>query len=387
MSVEVHFVQGGDEPILAGAGSATLSCPCGYALVTGYDPERVLGIGLQCARCGTVTTTPPLPAGETPPSAAIVAEPSVEPRMVSMTVPPGVAVVGRAEMDRLRALYRPVTPADNTYRMSPERLDEVAAVYERHTGAALPAVAVGLDDPFRGFRDHALAWSVGQLRAAMRDTAWSGIRNDVTSVAALHVAGFLHFVATWSHHPLFPAMAATAADRGCSLHGLAPFAAAHCVNMMGNRIIFPTPLGYPGRIEGFGLLSGATDVVPVHIEVFDRFEFPFGLVWDHASLRTAVAGVIEAAMGRINPRHPGLLLLSPGGGVAGYDAALNQAMEAAMLSLGRKNRGLMAVASVVLRQQPGPDPASIRFGYGFFPVANRHYRGENQLRMGQRDGL
>jgi len=50
-------------------------------------------------------------------------------------------------------------------------------------------------------------------------------------------------------------------------------------------------------------------------------------------------------------------------------------------SLGRKNRGLMAVATIALRQQPTADPASVRFGYGFFPVTNRRYQGE-PLRMG-----
>ena len=74
MTSDVHFVQGGDEPILAGAGAGTLSCACGNTLVSGYDQQRVLGIGLQCARCGAVTVTPPLPAGITPPSATIVAE-------------------------------------------------------------------------------------------------------------------------------------------------------------------------------------------------------------------------------------------------------------------------------------------------------------------------
>jgi hypothetical protein len=380
MMSDVHFVQGGDEPILAGVGSKTLACQCGNTLITGYGPDRVLGVGLQCSRCGTVTTTAPLPEGAIPPSAAIVAEPSPEPRMVAMTVPAGVAVVGRAEMDRLGALYRPATPANNTYRMSPETLDEAAAAYERHLGVPLPAITAHSGEPFRGLREHALGWAIEQLRAAMRDASWVGIQNDLTAIAALHVAGFLHFVATWSHHPLFPAMAATAADRGCSLHGLAPFAAAHCVNMMGNRIIFPTPQGYPGRIEGFGLLSGPSDVIPVHTDVFDRFEFPFGITWDQASLRAGVSAVIEAAQGRINLRHPGLLLLSPGIALAGYDGALNQAVEAAMLSLGRKNRGLMAVATVMLRQQTTPDPAAVRFGYGFFPVTNRRYQGANQLR-------
>ena len=379
MTADVHFVQGGDEPVLAGVGSGTLSCSCGHTLAVGYDADRVLGVGIQCARCGTVTTTLPMAEGALPPSAVLIAPPSTEPRTVPMTVAQGITVIGQAEMDRLSALFRPVTPTDNTYRITPERLDEAATVYQRHVGDPLPPVALNPNEPFRGLRDHALGWAVEHLRVETRDPAWAGIRNDVTATAALHVAGFLHFVATWSHHPLFPAMAATAADRGCSLHGLAPFAAAHSLNMMGNRLIFPPPLGYPGRVEGFALLTGSANALPVHVDIFDRFEFPFGQRWDHANLRTTVSVAIEAVQGRINLRNPGILLLSPGAALGGYDAALHQAIEATMLSLGRKNRGLMAAGSILLRQQPTTDPAAVRFGYGLLPVANRRYQGEAQI--------
>ena len=151
------------------------------------------------------------------------------------------------------------------------------------------------------------------------------------------------------------------------------FAAAHSLAMAGSRIGFQKPLGYPSRIGGFDLAVGATEVVSVLIDVFDRFEFPFGRPWDHANLRVAVADAVSAAAGRINLRNPGLLLLSPGTALAGYDEALIEAVKAVVPSLGRKNRGLMAVAPIVLRLQPMPDPQAIRIGYGLFPVQNRRY--------------
>jgi hypothetical protein len=62
--------------------------------------------------------------------------------------------------------------------------------------------------------------------------------------------------------------------------------------------------------------------------------------------------------------------------LGGFDEALIEAVTAAVQSIGRKNRGLMAVAPIVLRMQGMPDPHAVRFGYGLFPVPNRHYRGE-----------
>jgi hypothetical protein len=373
---EVHFVQGGDVPVLGGAGDGTLPCACGNILIEGFQPTQFLGVGIQCARCGAVTTTPPLPDGRMLPPFVITAQPSAEPRVGAMKVPDRVALAGRAEMDRLGTLFRPATPEDSVYQVSPELLDRAEAAFERHVGGALPVVDADPANAFAGVRDHALAWAVRHLRARLQDESWACMQDAPTANAVTHVAGFMHFVATWSRHPLFPAMAATAGDRGCSLHGLALFAAAHSLALMGNRIGFDEPTGYPARINGFNLATGQTSVARVHLTVFDRFEFPFGQPWDHASLRAAVLDVVAGSQNLINLRNPGLLLLSPGTTLPGYDEALIEAVKAALLSLGRKNRGLMAVAPIVLRLQALPDPHAARFGYGLFPVRNRRYSGE-----------
>jgi hypothetical protein len=317
-----------------------------------------------------------------PPPGLSAAELSSEPRVRAMKVPGGVAVVGRSEMDRLGTLMRPMTPADSTYRISAALLDEAAAAFERHTGSGLPEVGADPSDAFVGIRDHALAWAVKHLRTRVQEESWACMEAAATSAAVAHVTGFLHFVATWSRHPLFPTMVATAGDRGFSLHGLALFAAAHTLAMMRNRTGFQEPSGYPARVDGFDLAVGTAAVVRVHMEVFDRFEFPFGRKWDQASLQDAVSDVVAAAQGRINLRNPGLLLLSPGTALAGYDEALIETVKVAVQAQGRKNRGLMAVAPIVLRIQPLPDPHTIRFGYGLFPIANRHYRGEGTIQVG-----
>jgi hypothetical protein len=392
VTVDVHFVQAGDGPILIGSGGGTLACPCGHTLVQGFEAAGFLAIGIQCARCGTITTTESLPDGSLPPRSAIVAAPSMEPRTTAMTVPPGVPVVGQAEMARLRERVEPATP-DHVYHLSLALLDDAAAAFERHTGAALPPVASG--EAFDGLRDHALAWAVRHLRGRMQAGPWACSEDAPASIATILVTGFLHFVATWSRHPLFPAMVTTAADRGFSPHGLAPFAAAHCLVMMGNRIRFPEPLTYPGRIEGFGIVAGGDgeagrdggmvaggEPAGVRIEVFDRVEFPFGHPWDGDVLRAAVSDALGTAQGQINLRNPGMLVLSPGNALAGYDEALIEAMKAGVQSIGRKNRGLMALALLTLRLQTLPDPHAVRFVYGFFPIGNRHYRGESLVRMG-----
>lgn len=301
-----------------------------------------------------MTTTEPLPGGHTM----------------------GAPFAGQTDT----APFQP-TPPDGIYQISASLLDEAEMVFQTQTGGPLPSMAASRSDPFSGLRDHALGWAVGRLRDRVAADAWACMEDAPTSNAVTHVAGFLHFVTTWSHHPLFPAMLATAADRGFSLHGLAPFAAAHCLTMMGNQIAFPEPQGYPGRIGGF-LMATKAGSVSVHFQTFDRFEYPFGHPWDHASLRAAVTEVMSAAQSRINLRNPGALILSPGTALNGFDDALTDAIKAAMPVEGRRNRGLMTVAPVVLRLQPLQDPHAIRFGYGCFPTVNKYYRLDPATRTG-----
>jgi hypothetical protein len=371
-----HFVQFGDAPIFIGGGAETLACECGRTLIEGYDPERFVGIAIACSACGTVTETPLLPDGVAPPTPVVIADAGADPAAFATALASGAALIGRAEMDRIMGLYRPRTPASNVYSVSDPFLDETAAMFEQLTGGALPAVAAGFAD---GLAHHALAWSVLHLRERLRSDALACLESPASSIACGTVSGFRHFAATWSQHPLFPAMIASAADRGFSAHGLALFAAAHGLLQQNNRIGFPTPSGTPGRVTYVRLATGPSQSIPVLTKVFDRFEVPWGRPWNPDGLRAAVQEAIESEQGRINPRNPGMLLLSPGSAMAGFDEALIQAVQAVMQGVGRRHRGLMAVGPIVLRLLPGPDPHAVQFGYGLFPVENRHYRGETGL--------
>lgn len=379
---DVHFVQQTDGPVFVGPESGTLDCGCGHPLIAGYDPARFLAIGIRCAGCGQVTTTPRLPDGAAPPSAVVIAEPVAEPRPATTAIPGSAFVIGRAEMDRLTALFQPATPAENIYLVSPDLLEAAIAAHDRYSDTPLQ---VGEADPgelYRGLREQPLAWAIRHLRARMRQDRWRCLDDIPTPIAVVHVTGFLHFVATWAHHPLFPAMFAGVAARGFSVHGVAPFAAAHVLTTMGNRISFPRPSGYPERIEGLYLATGPTETAAVHVEVFDRFEVPFGEAWTPAALRAAAGDRIAAMQGRINLRNQGLLLLSPGCALSGHDEALIEAVKQVLPAEGRRNRGLLAAGVILLRLQATPDPRAVRFGYGLFPVQNKSYQGDSRLAAG-----
>ncbi len=364
-----HFVQSESAAVFIGTGASALTCTCGQTLIEGYEQPRYLGLAIQCGGCGSVVETPGLQAGRTVPTPVVIAEEVAE-AVSGRVLPAGATLFGRAEMDRVVGLYRPRTPASNVYRITAALLEEAEESAERLVGV-LPAVAAGAAD---GLAQHALAWSLRHLRGRVAVDGWGCFEESGTAIACCTVAGFLHFVATWEQHPMFPAMVATAGARGFSAHGLALFAAGHCMLMQNNRVGFPAPSLETGQIELLRLATGPSRSVDIVPHAFDRFEVPWGRAWTPALLRKAVQEAIEAEQGRINPRHPGMLLLSPGSAMAGFDEALIQAIQGVVQDIGRRHRALMAIAPIMLRLVPGKAPDEVQFGYGFFPVENKHFK-------------
>lgn len=365
-----HFIQPDNAAVFIGGGADTLTCPCGRTLIEGYEPARYLAVAIQCGGCGSITETPGLPAGRAIPTPVVLAEEAAE-AVSGRRLPDGASLFGRAEMNRVMALYRPRTLANNVYGFSDALLDDVAATAERLTGRALPDTASGAAD---GLAQHALAWSLRHLRGRLRAGSWACFEAHATSIACITIAAFQHFTLTWQHHPMFPAMVATAAARGFSLHGTALFAAGHCLLMQKNGVGFPEPSLVTGQIETLRLAVGPSRSVDVVPHVFDRFEVPWGRAWNPEALRRAVHDAVEAEQGRINPRHPGMLLLSPGNALTGFDEALTEAVQAVMQAIGSRHRSLVAIAPILLRLVPCQSPTEVRFGYGLIPKENRHFR-------------
>ncbi len=117
------------------------------------------------------------------------------------------------------------------------------------------------------------------------------------------------------------------------------------------------------------------------IEAVRPVRISFGRRLEPADLLTAVAEVVGGGAGRINLRNPGVLVLSPGNALAGFDEALIEALKAACSAGAPEPRPDGGGAGCAWLQEIA-GPAWVRFGYVFFPVGNRHYRGESPLQMG-----
>lgn len=390
MAQPPHFIQIGEDPAIIGEGVGDLLCNCGQVLVKGFAPANLLAIDVLCTRCGAVTTTPELPSGTSPPSAVIVVDRREEIPPKPATVTHRSVLASREEIDRLSQLYSPRTPDSDRCVIDAATLDAVAADYDGVTDGRLAvdlaAVEAAGEKPVAGLRGHPLAWAIRHLRIAQRDPDWNCTSTDESSVATTLVAAFRHFIACWSHHPLFATMAATASRRGFSLHAAALFGAAKCLADSGNRIVFPIP-GTPGSpIAGFYLPISPSERWDVVVESVSRFEWPSGEPWDLASLRSAVLDALAASQARINLRRHGLLVLSAGAVRSAFDQPMVDAINLALQAQGRRHRGVGAVCAILPKFLPTETRNEVRFSFAFYPIPNRHFSGNVAPYDGRRLG-
>ena len=215
-----HFVQTAGRPIFIGQGAGVLNCRCGQSeLVRGYDPRNFLAVDLLCASCNAVTTTPGLSALNNPPAVVVPLDRTADTTPEGASLPPGRVLAGREELDRLMHIYLPRDPVSNIVTVTHDWLDSVGADYDRLTGGLL---ATHLSEIAASDRaGYKLAWALQTLRAGIGDPNWACSASAEASVATTMAAAFRYFTDCWSHHPLFPEMAAAAADTGFSLHGTA----------------------------------------------------------------------------------------------------------------------------------------------------------------------
>ncbi|HBK09236.1 MAG TPA: hypothetical protein DDZ81_25820 [Acetobacteraceae bacterium] len=297
-----------------------------------------------------------------PSLARSLAESEGQARSTGVALPAYLVAAGHHEIERIAASYRPVAPSSDPYRVSESLLDRAIGLSAGYMGAAATSV--------ENAEVSGQTWlsAMEHLRTRMRDPAWHCLESEATTASVTRLASLLHFHATWSMHPLFPAMMASAAEAGFSLDGFAPFAAAHCLSMLGNGTYFQPPTGPAARIGCFDIATGPENVATVHITCLD---FP---PERRKNPRDMVADRIEAACGRINARHPGLVVLSAGAAPAELDTVVADALRNALNNQARKNQGLMAVALLALRLQPTRDPREVHLRYGFLPIQNQHFR-------------
>jgi len=367
-----HYTQAGGAPAITGAGFGLFSCDCGNSLlIAGYEPRNFLCIAIRCAACGRISETPGLPQGAVPPPFVTLVERGAE--SPPAAIASGGVLIGREEMERIAALYQPRSTETDPHVISDALLDEVEFQQLRWTSEPLNRAPLS-------YKDHALAWAVAHFRARLRDPDWTSFSEDTDLVAVTVIAAFRDLFASWAHHPLFGAMIGTAASQGYSLHAMAMFGAAKSMASAGNRVGFVPTGGPRPRIVSFRLVLGGPDDMSVVVNRFDRFEWPDGAPATAQTVRAAVIEAMTSVKGSINRLRPGMLVLSAGA----LEQLFVESIVGAVGSHGKRHRGLAAVSVIFPKISMTGKHREVRFGYSFYPVANRNHTVGQSVRIGSR---
>jgi len=375
-----HFVQIGDTPVIIGTGTDSIACACGGpVLVRGHRPGSLLGIDIECAACGEITSTPALPGDAAPPPHVQLVPRHKRPVPTAITLAAGTVLGDQDDMQALDARSRPRPPPTAPFMMSAATLADLADAYDRMTGGRLAAdraaVRAGGMDLSGRLPAQPLAWAFEQVEPNIDQSGWWCLAKVPDTVAAMHLAAFHQFSAIWSGHPLFPAMAASVAAGGFSLHALAVFAAAQCLAAAGNRVhVAPPPAGMP-RIDHFHIDNAPTDLLPVITRPLDRFDWPASQSVTQAMVRAAATDTLIAAQGRVNARQHGMLVLSVGSVERHIDPAIIVGLAQTLDERWRKQRGLVGVALLLPNITATTRSDQVLFGWTFLPQANPRYLG------------
>jgi hypothetical protein len=98
-------------------------------------------------------------------------------------------------------------------------------------------------------------------------------------------------------------------------------------------------------------------------------------------LRAAVIEAMATAQGRVNRFRPGMIMLGVSILQPDFDQMLVDAIQAAFQAVGRRHRGVAAVAVVMPKVLPAGLPDRLGFGYAFYPLTNPRFAGENPIRL------
>ncbi len=379
-----HFLQVGAAPVFVGDGAGDLACRCaGSTLVRGHRPGMLLAISIECSACGAVTATPGLDPGQVVPFGTRMVDRN---RMLvpePLVLAPDMVLADREELVRVDLLSQPRDVPAAPFDVTAATLATAAADYDRLSDGKLAthraAVPPDSDDAAPGLASLPLAWALGKLEPNIETPGWWCLAKDADTIAAAQLGAFREFLLAWGHHPLFPAMAATAAATGFSTHSLAVFAAARCMAADGNRIGFVPP-DRGERIDGFHIVTGSTetgapDRVAVLVRRFDRFDWPRGRDIQVAATRAATIDALIASQSRINVRRPGIVVLSVGSVLRQHDPLIIEGVTRALHERGRRHRGLAAVALVLPKIYPTARSDQVVFGWIIMPFANPHHTG------------
>jgi hypothetical protein len=196
-------------------------------------------------------------------------------------------------------------------------------------------------------------------------------------MAAMYVAAMHHLVQCWGAYPLLPRLAAPLARPDAFLRTVAAFALAKLLFDSGNRVGF----SLAGSDIDLRLANADGDPLSVALLAPERLQWRERERRSPDRFRHAIIDAMATAQPRVNRGAPGIVALAVSILQPDFDQMVVDAIHAAFHSVGRRHRGIAAVAIVMPKVLPAGLPDRLGFGYAFYPIVNPNFAGNNPVRL------
>lgn len=355
-------------------------------LIEHHHDLCVVGIGLQCFKCGHVTWTPSLPAGEVFPKSVLTLGDRGK-YLIGSSVKNNkdVVITCDQEIASVKKNTRPnKTPAGN-FGLSVEDLDAITQELNDLSGGSFSKpIKAARNAVERGHMYHnknPLAWAIEFIKYQLNSKCLN--MHEGTLVAMSIILGYRDNIHRWKKH----AHIRHIAKDYCSAfhHTQTQLVAANYLSDHGNNIALnPPPQNTKGRFADLYVRVSFSAKEKVYIEI----KTPQEVGWPNQmtsikKMKKVVESCLSKAKGQIGRKNPGILIVGTTCLSPGFLNFFEKAVESVLRKKGRSYSGVAGIGIVGLNEMSlgnkGASSLNFSASYKINVVKNVHYFKENPI--------
>lgn len=388
---ELHFRQASGEAIFrcAGSGGNDLFCVsgCGQILIENMRKGAVIGIAIECSRCGNISRTPYLEDGEILSSGAKCCNGNNAVNVdETIVIEEDSSVVGKGYFDYIRDISGPRRPILPEIELSVSGINKIREDYEKYFNTSLESQLrkIGLS-AIDACVKYPFAWATDIL---LRRISGESLHHQQFNFAITIINLFNNSVRIWGHHPNYSRFVGKEND---FYHTAFKLIVANHLWESGNSV---------------GISNEERDGSPnLDLVVKDRrgrlinleVKSPKGLRWtpdasarmNDEEVKKQIRLAIERSYRQIRKDREGILIIASSLVNESLPPAMDKCVVSYLKSKGRDHRSLIAVITTsptnIKKSYDGdcliPEQSAINYIF-----CNPHYRGKSTLNL-KRDAI
>jgi hypothetical protein len=349
------LIQGSEAPIIIRDND---NCPpllckgCNNSvLVENYLPACLVGVGLQCFKCGHVTWTPSMPPGEVFP-ARVVTLGDKGKFLIGSSIKntKDVVITCNQELASVLSGTEPRSRSSDNFDLTVDNLDKISIELNILSGGnfekLLQSAKRAVNGGSKYFRENPLAWAIESLKRQLNNNLLR--MNESTLVAIGLIQGYRDIIERWQDHVHISHIA----QELCASfnHTLVQFVAASYLSEHGNKVaVNPPDPSKRGRSADLYIRTSASE------KLFFEVKAPKAVEWPNepetfGKMKKIVEGCLSKSRGQLGTKNPGIIIIGTTCLSPGFLNSFQSAVKKVIKDKGRNHSGVAGVCIVGLTE-------------------------------------